>query len=129
MKSVPHGAKPTIRAASMSARFRVNGMDYISSATKIENTLRRISGVVLHRRVLDVAAMVDLSKRTMINIRQNVNVALCVKEVFFVTTVGGLTVVWPAILADTGATVLITFCALWLLRPNNCPSSTGKANN
>ena len=64
----------------------------------------------------DVAAMVDLSKRTMINIRQNIAVALGLKAVFLVTTVVGLTGLWPAILADTGATVLVTMNALRLLR-------------
>ena len=52
----------------------------------------------------------------MINIRQNIAVALGLKAVFLVTTVVGLTGLWPAILADTGATVLVTMNALRLLR-------------
>ena len=71
---------------------------------------------VLHGRVSDVAAMVDLSKRTMINIRQNITVALGLKAVFLFTTVVGFTGLWPAILADTGATVLVTLNALRLLK-------------
>ena len=61
--------------------------------------------------------MVDLSKRTMGNIRQNITIALGLKAVFLVTTIAGLTGLWPAILADTGATVLVTMNALRLLRP------------
>jgi len=38
------------------------------------------------------------------------------KLVFLVTTVVGLTGLWPAIMADTGATVLVTLNALRLLR-------------
>ncbi len=52
----------------------------------------------------------------MVNIRKNVSIALGLKAVFLVTTVVGLTGLWPAILADTGATVLVTMNALRLLR-------------
>ncbi|MBR1208147.1 MULTISPECIES: heavy metal translocating P-type ATPase [unclassified Bradyrhizobium] len=90
--------------------------------------LETADAAVLHGRVSDVAAMVDLSKRTMTNIRQNITVALGLKAVFLVTTVVGLTGLWPAILADTGATVLVTLNALRLLRLPD-PSSTGKAKN
>ncbi len=79
--------------------------------------LETADAAVLHGRVADVAAMVDLSKRTMINIRQNIAVALGLKAIFLVTTVVGLTGLWPAILADTGATVLVTLNALRLLAP------------
>ncbi|PWC40981.1 ATPase [Azospirillum sp. TSO35-2] len=70
---------------------------------------------ILHGRVGDVAAMVALSRRTMANIRQNITLALGLKAVFLVTTVFGVTGLWPAILADTGATVLVTANALRLL--------------
>ena len=71
---------------------------------------------ILHGRVGDVAALIDLSKRTMNNIWQNIAVSLGLKAVFLVTTVMGGTGLWPAILADTGATVLVTLNALRLLR-------------
>jgi Cd2+/Zn2+-exporting ATPase len=79
--------------------------------------LETADAAVLHGRVGDVAAMVNLSKRTMTNIKQNIGVALGLKAVFLVTTVLGVTGLWPAILADTGATVLVTFNALRLLTP------------
>lgn len=78
--------------------------------------LETAGAAVLHGRVGDVAAMINLSKRTMANIRQNITIALGLKAVFLVTTVIGLTGLWPAILADTGATVLVTLNALRLLR-------------
>ncbi len=78
--------------------------------------LETADAAVLHGRVGDVAAMVNLSKRTMGNIRQNITIALGLKAVFLVTTVVGLTGLWPAILADTGATVLVTLNAMRLLR-------------
>jgi Cd2+/Zn2+-exporting ATPase len=79
--------------------------------------LETADAAVLHGRIGDVAAMIDLSKRTMGNIRQNIALALGLKAVFLVTTVVGLTGLWPAILADTGATVLVTINALRLLAP------------
>ena len=49
-------------------------------------------------------------------IRQNVALALGLKAIFLVTTVVGATGLWIAILADTGATVLVTANALRLLK-------------
>ncbi|MCX5514403.1 heavy metal translocating P-type ATPase [Kaistia algarum] len=77
--------------------------------------LETADAAVLHGRVMDIAAMIDLSKRTMSNIGQNITIALGLKAVFLVTTVIGLTGLWPAILADTGATVLVTANAMRLL--------------
>ncbi len=70
---------------------------------------------VLRGRIGDVAGMIDLSKRTTGNIRQNIAIALGLKAVFMVTTIAGLTGLWPAILADVSATVLVTMNALRLL--------------
>ena len=70
--------------------------------------LETADGAVLHGRVLDIARMVRLSRDTMSNIRQDITIALGLKAVFLVTTVLGITGLWPAILADTGATVLVT---------------------
>jgi Cd2+/Zn2+-exporting ATPase len=85
----------------------------MGSATDV--VLETADAAVLHGRVGDVAAMVNLSKRTMRNVRQNITIALGLKAVFLVTTIAGITGLWPAILADTGATVLVTMNALRLL--------------
>ncbi|WP_247875662.1 heavy metal translocating P-type ATPase [Azospirillum sp. TSH100] len=77
--------------------------------------LETADAAILHGRVGDVAAMVALSRRTMATIRQNIALALGLKAVFLLTTVLGVTGLWPAILADTGATVLVTANALRLL--------------
>lgn len=82
--------------------------------------LETADAAVLHGRVADIAAMVNLSKATMFNIKQNIVIALGLKAVFLVTTIVGITGLWPAILADTGATVLVTANAMRLLgwKPN-----------
>ena len=63
----------------------------------------------------DVAAMIRLARATMANIRVNIAIALGLKAVFLATTIAGYTGLWVAILADTGATVLVTANALRLL--------------
>jgi Cd2+/Zn2+-exporting ATPase len=78
--------------------------------------LETADAAVLHGRVGDIAEMIELSRRTMTNIYQNIFIALGLKAVFLVTTVVGITGLWPAILADTGATVLVTANAMRLLR-------------
>jgi Cd2+/Zn2+-exporting ATPase len=78
--------------------------------------LETADAVLLGGRVADVPALVRLSRATMRNIHQNVGIALGLKAVFLVTTLAGITGLWPAILADTGATVIVTLNALRLLR-------------
>jgi Cd2+/Zn2+-exporting ATPase len=80
--------------------------------------LETADAAILKSRVRDVAAMIRLARATMGNIRVNIAIALGLKAVFLVTTVFGYTGLWVAILADTGATVIVTANALRLLRFN-----------
>jgi Zn2+/Cd2+-exporting ATPase len=80
--------------------------------------LETADAAILRNRVTDVPAQIRLARGAMANIKQNVTIALGLKAVFLVTSVLGLTGLWIAILADTGATVLVTFNALRLLRFN-----------
>ncbi|QEW20346.1 Lead, cadmium, zinc and mercury-transporting ATPase [Marinibacterium anthonyi] len=80
--------------------------------------LETADAAILRDRVVDVPALIRLARAAMANIRQNVALALGLKAVFLVTSVLGLTGLWIAILADTGATVLVTLNALRLLRFN-----------
>ncbi len=73
---------------------------------------------LLNERVGHVPALVRLSRATMANIHQNIALALGLKAVFLVTTLLGVTSLWMAIMADTGATVLVTVNALRLLSFN-----------
>ena len=78
--------------------------------------LETADAALLKSRVTDVAHLVALSRATMANIHQNVVFALGLKGLFLVTTVFGMTGLWVAVLADTGATALVTLNALRLLR-------------
>jgi Zn2+/Cd2+-exporting ATPase len=77
--------------------------------------LEAADAALLKEKVTGVAELVALSRATLANVHQNVAVAIGLKLVFLVTTVTGSTTLWMAILADTGATVLVTLNALRLL--------------
>ncbi|WP_240791665.1 heavy metal translocating P-type ATPase [Sulfitobacter indolifex] len=77
--------------------------------------LETADAAILRDRVTDVPGQIRLARAAMGNIRQNIAIALGLKAVFLVTTIFGITGLWIAILADTGATVLVTLNALRLL--------------
>ncbi|WMD19702.1 heavy metal translocating P-type ATPase [Achromobacter seleniivolatilans] len=78
--------------------------------------LETADAALLQNRVMGIVNLIDLSRITLGNIWQNIGLALGLKAIFLVTTVLGVTTLWMAILADTGATVLVTANALRLLR-------------
>jgi Cd2+/Zn2+-exporting ATPase len=66
--------------------------------------------------LVSVAHLIHISQKTMCNIRQNIAIALLLKCGFLVTSILGITTLWMAVLADTGAAVLVTLNALRVLR-------------
>ncbi|HWI17354.1 MAG TPA: cation transporter [Vicinamibacterales bacterium] len=64
----------------------------------------------------DIAFLVSHSKRALRVIRQNVSIALATKFAFLVFAVFGAAPLWLAVVADTGATVMVTLNGLRLLR-------------
>ncbi|MGA0542208.1 heavy metal translocating P-type ATPase [Neotabrizicola sp. VNH66] len=86
----------------------------IGSGTDV--AMEAADAALMRNRITDIGGMVRLSRETMRNIRQNVLIALGLKVVFLVTTVTGISGLWIAVFADTGATVLVTLNAMRLLR-------------
>ncbi|MDX2277390.1 MAG: heavy metal translocating P-type ATPase [Hyphomonadaceae bacterium] len=68
--------------------------------------------------------IVHHAKRTLSIVRQNIVFSLGVKAVFVALTFIGLASLWGAIAADVGASVLVVFNALRLLRPTKTASSS-----
>jgi cation transport ATPase len=64
----------------------------------------------------DIAFLVSHSKRALRVIRQNVTIALATKFAFLVFAAFGAAPLWLAVMADTGATVVVTLNGLRLLR-------------
>ncbi|WP_245907202.1 zinc/cadmium/mercury/lead-transporting ATPase [Photobacterium sanctipauli] len=78
--------------------------------------LETADAALTHNRISELPMMIALSKATLANIRQNVCLALGLKGVFLITTLFGFTGLWVAVLADSGATALVTLNALRLLK-------------
>lgn len=66
--------------------------------------------------LLKVSWLLRHSRRTLRNIQTNIAFSLGLKFLFIVLTVFGLASLWMAIAADTGATLLVVFNGLRLLR-------------
>ena len=78
--------------------------------------LETADAALTHNRLSGLVSMIRLSRATQANIYQNVSVALGLKAIFLVTSLLGITGLWLAVLADSGATALVTANALRLLR-------------
>ncbi len=87
----------------------------IAMGSGTDVALETADAAILRSNVTGVVDLVQLSRAVMGNIRQNITFALGLKVVFLVTTLLGYTNLWMAILADTGATALVTANALRLL--------------
>jgi Cd2+/Zn2+-exporting ATPase len=74
----------------------------------------------------DVALMADellkipyafrLSRKTLRNIQANLAISIVMKAAFVVAAVAGVATLWMAVVADTGASVIVIANALRLLR-------------
>ena len=66
--------------------------------------------------LLKIPFALRLSRRASRNIKANLAISLVLKTAFVVAAIAGVATLWMAILADTGATVLVIANALRLLR-------------
>lgn len=64
-----------------------------------------------------VPEFIRLSRRASAVLKQNITLAVGIKVVFFGLAVVGLATLWMAIIADLGASLLVVFNGLRLLRP------------
>ena len=88
----------------------------IAMGSGTDVALETADAALTHNRLVGVAEMIRISRATHANIRQNITIALGLKAVFLVTTLLGMTGLWLAVLADSGATALVTANALRLLK-------------
>ena len=78
--------------------------------------LETADAALTHNQLGGIAAMIRLSRAALAIIHQNIALSLGLKAIFLVTSLLGITGLWIAVLADTGATALVTANALRLLR-------------
>lgn len=88
----------------------------IAMGSGTDVALETADAALTHNRLRGLVQMISLARATHANIRQNIAIALGLKGIFLITTLLGITGLWLAVLADTGATVLVTANALRLLR-------------
>ncbi|MFM5432190.1 zinc/cadmium/mercury/lead-transporting ATPase [Aeromonas veronii] len=88
----------------------------ISMGGGTDVALETADAALTHNQLGGIAAMIRLSRAALANIHQNIALALGLKAIFLVTSLLGITGLWIAVLADTGATALVTANALRLLR-------------
>ena len=89
--------------------------------------LETADAALLRSEVSGVPELISLSRATLLNIKQNIAFALGLKLIFLITTLLGYTNLWMAILADTGATAIVTANALRLLGWRFKPDSENEA--
>ena len=63
-----------------------------------------------------IADFIRLSRRTAAILKQNIALALGIKAVFFVLALSGAATLWMAVFADAGASLLVVFNGMRLLR-------------
>jgi Cd2+/Zn2+-exporting ATPase len=97
---------PAMKAASIG----------IAMGSGTDVALETADAALTHNRLVGVAEMIHIARATHANIRQNIAIALGLKGIFLVTTLLGMTGLWLAVLADSGATALVTANALRLLK-------------
>lgn len=88
----------------------------IAMGSGTDVALETADAALTRNSLVELPAMIRLARATHNNIRQNITVALGLKALFLVTTLAGVTGLWMAVLADSGATALVTANALRLLR-------------
>ncbi|MEJ2378264.1 MAG: heavy metal translocating P-type ATPase, partial [Pseudolabrys sp.] len=101
---------PAMARATLGIAMGAAGSDAAIETADIAlmtDDLSKLAWLVLH------------SRRTMAVIRQNITFALAVKAAFVLLTFVGYATLWGAIAADVGASLLVVFNALRLLRSSS----------
>ncbi|MDE9484395.1 heavy metal translocating P-type ATPase, partial [Xenorhabdus bovienii] len=95
---------PAMKAASIGVAM--------GSGTDV--ALETADAALTHNRLTGLPEIIALSRTTHYNIRQNITIALGLKAIFLITSLLGITGLWMAVLADSGATALVTANAIRL---------------
>jgi len=98
---------PALAAADVGIAMGVAGTDVALETADV---------ALLSDDLSKVPYVLTLARRTLSNIRLNVAIALGLKLVFVALAIAGVATLWMAVLADTGATILVTANSLRLLR-------------
>ena len=98
---------PSLAAAAVGFSMGAAGTDTAKEAADV---------LIMNDDLRKVPETIRLSKRTYAVLWQNIALALGIKAVFFVLAVFGSATMWMAVFADMGASLLVVFNGLRLLR-------------
>jgi Cd2+/Zn2+-exporting ATPase len=98
---------PALAAADVGVAMGAAGSDVAIEAADV---------ALMSDELLKLPYAVRLARATLRNVKTNVAVSLLLKAGFLVMAVAGVATLWMAVLADTGASVIVVANALRLLR-------------
>jgi Cd2+/Zn2+-exporting ATPase len=98
---------PALAAADVGMAMGAAGSD---------TALETADVALMSDELLRLPYAIRLAKATMRNVKVNMAISLALKAIFLVMAVAGLATLWMAVLADTGASVIVVGNALRLLR-------------
>ncbi len=98
---------PSLAAAQIGFSMGAVGTDAAKEAADV---------VIMNDDLRRIPEMIRLSKKTFSVLWQNITLALGIKLVFFVLAIFGSATMWMAVFADMGASLLVVFNGLRLLR-------------
>ena len=91
-------------------------MGFAMGAAGTDTAMEAADVVIMNDDLRRIPEMIRLSRRTRTILMQNIVLALVVKAIFLVLAIFGSATMWMAVFADMGASLLVIFNGLRLLR-------------
>ncbi len=98
---------PALAAASVGISMGASGTDTALETSDVALMKDDLARLPFLRR---------LSRKTLSNIKQNITVAVGLKAIFLALTLMGMATLWMAVIADMGASLIVVFNGLRVLR-------------
>ena len=111
---------PSLVAATVGFTMGAAGTDTAKEAAEV---------IIMNDDLSKVAETIRLSRKTYAVLWQNISLALGIKAAFFILAVFGSATMWMAVFADMGASLLVVFNGLRMLRSKSAISVLSSKKN
>lgn len=81
-----------------------------------DTALETADVALMNSNLLKLPLFIDLSRKTMQVLRQNISLSIAIKIIFFALALAGIATLWMAVFADMGASLIVVANGLRLLR-------------